>query len=131
MNTTHPIWRRWSWVAFLAIWAVVFAPTVSAMVRAAGGNGWVEVCSAQGSRWLSPEDAATSSPTDGQNAPAASSGAQCPLCLVAALPALPTLAGASDVPAPVGTLRWAVVSHETAPSIWLLTRPQPRAPPLA
>jgi hypothetical protein len=105
------------------------APTVSRAL-ASSGSGWVEVCSAAGSRWVKLDGSGTA---EGNSAPAGSSaaGADCPYCLLQhELPLLPPQPFVAPA-APGGHASWdALLSPPVAPRAgWM--RPPPQAPPQA
>lgn len=49
--------RLTAWIAVLAVLLMSLAPTVSHALGRASVEGWVEVCSAEGSRWVLAEPA--------------------------------------------------------------------------
>lgn len=51
---TRRLQRFASWIATFAIMLAALAPTVSQALVASGlaGSGWIEVCTAQGTRWV-------------------------------------------------------------------------------
>lgn len=120
------------WWLRLLLACLVFgalAPTVSRAL-VSGGSGWIEVCSAAGSRWVKLGNSANA---DGSSAPAgiSAAGGDCPYCrLQHELPALPTPPDFAP-PEPEGRAPWCpTVSLSVAPRAgWL--RPPPQAPPQA
>lgn len=50
-TVTRTRWQAWSWAAWMAVFGLVCAPSLSHAVASwQGSNSWVEVCSAQGPR---------------------------------------------------------------------------------
>lgn len=55
--------RRWAlWLTTFVVWFATLAPTVSHALSRVGEARWVEVCTAQGSRWIDMSDEDTRSP---------------------------------------------------------------------
>lgn len=134
MSTLHP-WRPRRWLAWLTLWAVVLAalaPTVSRALWSTSGGAvtWVEVCTAQGARWLPAPVSGPSAPDDETPAGAPSID-HCPLCVLVgerlAPPAPDVTVSAARValpsPCPEAT-PWAVVR------VWAYLRPPSRGPPV-
>lgn len=106
------------------------APSVShALATVTGASDWVEVCTAQGSRWVAvtgADDAAPATPSDGAAAPFD----HCPFCHLGGQ-------GMAPPPAPV-TLRQPPALRDGPPDRSLTAAhtahawraAQPRAPPL-
>lgn len=127
-----------SWIAtWLAVFGLVFAPTLSkAMAALGGGTDWVEVCSSEGNR-LVPADGGAAAPQTVDDEAAAKAQlhqqtSHCPLCGLAA--------GGGLAPPPAPFAIWlnppdaSVMAPRVGPSRFdftLRTRPQPRAPPLS
>jgi len=61
---TRRLQRFASWIATFAIVLAALAPTVSQALVASGlaGSGWIEVCSAQGTRWVASDEASPEAP---------------------------------------------------------------------
>jgi hypothetical protein len=126
------------WIAtWLAVFGLVFAPTLSkAMAALGGGTDWVEVCSSQGSR-LVP----TSAGADAQRANEFDAAGKallhqltshCPLCGVAAGGNLaPPPAPFALWLSPLGLVAVEAPAQPTSLELFPRTRPQPRAPPLS
>ena len=117
--------RLATWAAFVAILMAALAPTLSHALASRGDAGWVEVCTAEGSRWVQGS---------GPGEPAAPAGTHaldhCGYCtLHNDDPALPTAGQQAEaVPAaahalPIAFLRAARTAHA-----WVSA--QPRAPPV-
>lgn len=81
------------WLALLAMCFGVLAPTVSHALAASGSSRWVEVCTAQGMRWVAVADTAAPGPADASGGPAAHLE-HCPACHAAGT-------GLAPPPAPV------------------------------
>ena len=117
--------RRLSWVAFLAIFGLVFAPTIShAVALAATGGAWTDICSAQTDGPPGPGAVPA-----GPSLPGAADHFQhCPLCGLGAAPALPP--AALNMPAPQGLRDGlpALAGQVPAP-LFAWASAQPRAPP--
>jgi len=118
--------RLATWAAFVAILMAALVPTLSHALASRGDAGWVEVCTAEGSRWVQG--------SGGPGEPAAPAGAHaldhCGYCtLHNDDPALPTAGQQAEaVPAaahalPIAFLRAARTAHA-----WVSA--QPRAPPV-
>jgi hypothetical protein len=117
--------RHLSWVAFLAIFGLVFAPTIShAVALATTGGAWADICSAQTE---TPRGEATTPGTP--RLPGVGDHFQhCPLCGLGASPVLPpdaatppTLSGLREgLPALAGSSPQPLFAWASA---------QPRAPP--
>lgn len=115
--------------ASLALLALLFAsaaPTLSHAMAAAGHEGWVQVCTAQGMRWVALE-ADAQAPQPGP-APAARLE-HCPVCSLAAQslacpPALPRW-----LPAPTGHVGLPERFEQAPSTAHAWVRAQPRAPP--
>ncbi len=116
---------RFAILAWLAVFALLLLPSLARVVNAATHGGWVEICSAQGMRWVAPDGTLSERGPGGQSA---SHGEHCPLCGGAA----------GAVPPAAATLTLAVrQAHFVAPLFLHAPRPlfawssaQPRAPPL-
>jgi hypothetical protein len=118
--------RRLSMVAFLAIFGLAFAPTIShAVNHAKGGTVFNEICSLQGMKQL-PAD------VDDESGSSRSPGMghldHCPLCglsanAMASSPVTPTLA-----PADLSQMAPALFLHAPKP-LFAWASAQPRAPP--
>lgn len=104
--------------------SVALAPTLSHLLAAASGNGWSEVCTASGSRWVAAGGQSEGDPAPGKRL---ASQAHCPLCMLGAALGQP--------PAYVAALlRMESVSPlpslPTVPTLLLAwSHAQPRAPP--
>lgn len=62
--------RFGTWLALVAMLALVLMPVMSrALASQAGGKSWIEICSAQGSRWVALNDVAPASAIDGDSVP--------------------------------------------------------------
>jgi hypothetical protein len=120
----NSVWRRFgSRVASLAIVWAALAPTLTMAIQGSGSNGWVELCTVLGSRWVK-----TSGSDAGAPLPAAHVAEHCPYCSLQAsgfgptpgTNGLPLLVLAFEVPQPPK------YASRTWPA-WRLA--QPRGPP--
>jgi hypothetical protein len=69
------------WLAVLALAFSALAPAIShALARASGSEHWVEVCTAQGSRWVQLEEAGPGAPGSDTGEPLAGHHDHCPCC---------------------------------------------------
>ncbi|HRD98277.1 MAG TPA: DUF2946 family protein [Rubrivivax sp.] len=116
------------WIALLAILFAALAPAISHGL-AAGSSTWIELCTAQGSRWIAVD-------TGGAEQPAGSNGLggghfdHCPFCHLSS-PAMappPAHAWATRLPELRDGLPERFLSAPQAAHIWRAA--QPRAPPL-
>ncbi|WP_162911012.1 DUF2946 family protein [Azohydromonas sediminis] len=127
MRTTSS--HRWPlWLATVAMWFAALAPAVShALARAGGDARWVEVCTAQGSRWVDIADLDGEQPAAPADAVAASLD-HCPFCHLGHGMAPPPPAA----PAPTAIFRDGLPSRPfTAPPTSPVWRAPPsRAPPV-
>ncbi|MCO5977511.1 DUF2946 domain-containing protein [Ideonella oryzae] len=116
---------RLSWVAFLAIFGLVFAPTIShAVALATTGGAWTDICSAQadGARGDTPVPAGTRLPG------VADHFQHCPLCGLGAAPLLPP--GPATLALPQGLREGPPGLAWQAPQpLFVWASAQPRAPP--
>lgn len=130
------------WVAtWLAVFGLVFVPTLSqAMAALGGGAAWVEVCSSQGSRWVPlPAEGATTWLAE-QVADQIAAGqallhqqaAHCPLCGVAAGGGLAPPPASAGLVNSLGATGQALPPQAQAswPGQAPCALPPPRAPPL-
>jgi hypothetical protein len=116
--------RLATWIAALAILMAALAPALSHALGAQQAASWIEICSAQGSKWLPVDDDGSSKPK------AAHAFEHCPYCTVHAqglglppvVPAVAHPAGLHDI-APQAFLAAPRTLHA-----WVSA--QPRAPPL-
>lgn len=119
--------RRFTlWLASLALVFAALAPAVShALALVSGSTAWVEVCTAQGSRWVQLDEAA--SPDEAPTDATAAQLDHCPYC---------HLSQQGMAPAPL-TVPLATALHDGLPERFF-TAPrtahawcsaQPRAPP--
>jgi hypothetical protein len=119
--------RSLAWIALLAVWALAVLPAVSRALASAGGaHGWVEVCSAQGSRMV-PNSAREAG---GWPVPASIGHVDhCPLCVLGADQApLPPAAGAPAKPV-AGACALSPWPGRAARGLSDWAGAQPRAPP--
>jgi Protein of unknown function (DUF2946) len=115
---------RFAILAWLSLFALVVLPSLARVVNAATHSGWVEICSAQGMRWVAPDGTLSERGPVGQSA---SHGEHCPLCGGAAV----------AVPPPTATLMLAerqvslvapLFLHAPRP-LFAWSHAQARAPP--
>lgn len=112
-----------SWIAVLAVLMAAIAPAVSHAVGSPGAASWVEVCTAQGSKWVQ-NDAGGDSIPDAEHALE-----HCPYCSIH-----PNAVGIP--PAPLQDLPAAGLAHAVPQAFLAAPRTlhawvsaQPRAPP--
>jgi hypothetical protein len=109
--------------ALLAAWALALLPTLAqALAHAGGGTHWVEVCSAQGARWVALDDRAA--PETAPQAPV------CTWCLTTPF-ALPSPAAALAADARGAPLRVGPAAAAAPPRPLAWRAPPPRGPPPA
>lgn len=118
--------RITAWLSCLVLLFAALAPSVSHALQSSRGAGWVEVCTADGSRWVA------AGAEDSNPLPAQAHGLEhCPFCsLHAPTPGLPP-ADLLVVP-PAGrdaTLPPAFLHAPSTAHAWRSA--QPRAPPFA
>jgi hypothetical protein len=114
-----------SWIAVLAILMAALAPAVSPALGTTGAASWVEVCTAQGSKWVQADAG-----TGGDSAPGAEHALEhCPYCSIH-----PNAVGIP--PAPLQALPAAELAHAVPLAFLAAPRTlhawvsaQPRAPP--
>jgi Protein of unknown function (DUF2946) len=120
--------RQLCWVALLAVFGLAVAPTIShAMAGAQAKAGWTEVCTPQGSQWVSLADSGGPAQPD----TAGSHLEHCPLCgLAGAAVGLPPAAPAVQPPA---GLQHAVprLFLQSPRPLFAWAAAQPRGPPAA
>lgn len=116
--------RLISWVALLAIVMAALAPTVSRALGPDAAAAWVEICTAQGSRWVAAADQGDAGSSDAGHA-----GEHCPYCSLH-LPVLGTPPAATPVlvlPALAHAVPAAFLAAPRTLHAWVVA--QPRAPP--
>jgi Protein of unknown function (DUF2946) len=126
----HPVRtsRASIWLLTLSLLFAAFAPLLSHAVRAsATGSGWVEICTAAGSKWVQAEAATSSQP--GAEPDALHVLEHCPYCSVQAhLPALlPGPAPTFATSTPGSAAHSLQPSHLPGRPVWALA--SPRGPP--
>jgi hypothetical protein len=118
-----------TWFAMLAILMASLAPSVSHALGLTRGASWIEVCSAQGARWVKG-DASDSRSNESGSAPAAAHLLDhCPYCSVH-MPALGLPPAQQVLPLALGlddALPPAFLAARRTPHVWVTA--QPRAPP--
>jgi hypothetical protein len=118
-----------AWLAMLAILMASLAPSVSHALGLTRGASWIEVCSAQGSRWVKGDSSDPRSNESGSVPAAAHLLDHCPCCSVH-MPAW-GLPPAREVvplaPGPEDELPPAFLAARLTPHAWVTA--QPRAPP--
>jgi Protein of unknown function (DUF2946) len=125
MSGRRPVLARFAPLVWLALFALVLLPSLARVVNAATPTGWVEICSAQGMRWVAPDGTVSERGPNGQ---LASHGEHCPLCSAGAA-ALATDASDLVLPKFGDALVAPLFLHApTRPFAW--SSAQPRAPPL-
>lgn len=107
--------------------ALAMMPTLSRVWASTQGQGaWVEICTAQGMRWVSADEAGTSGPGT-PAAPAA--GDHCPYCSLAHTPVVPAAAVASVMTPPAGADALPALFLHAPRTLFAWASAQPRAPP--
>lgn len=143
MSRHHAQQRLSTWIALVAMLALVLMPMVSRALNAnLSAQGWIEICSAQGSRWIALSKSGDSSSAASSVASQAPEGEpeapsllsvweHCDYCsLQNSTPALPSVASVLSLPMELG--------HEV-PELFLQaprrlhawSPAQSRAPPLS
>lgn len=128
MNMTKSMHRMTAWFAFCAILLASLAPSISHAVAAAKGipNGWMEICTVEGSKLVQMHDGAPSPSAPGEKS---LHFEHCPFCLNHAVAlgmppsdtvALPAVTGTSVVP---------LLFYHSPRPLFVWTTAQPRAPP--
>lgn len=109
-----------TWIAALAFLLAALAPTISHAV----GSSWVEICTAQGSKWVQADDGGDAGQPD-----AAHTLEHCPYCSlhVPTLGVPPTPEVLPSLLAPTDELPLAFLAAPRTLHAWV--RAQPRAPP--
>lgn len=125
LNRPH---RAWLWLAAFAVWFAAVAPAAAQLLVQAGAPAWVQVCSAQGMRWVEVQGGAAGQQNTGSGGAMAQN--HCPYCHLAQQGAAPPPPDTTVLP----TVRAAAVmpprflSAATTAHVWRSA--QPRAPPL-
>jgi hypothetical protein len=117
--------KRLTALSWLAVFALTLLPSLARVVNAATPGGWVQVCSAQGMRWVAPDGSLSELGPDGQRA---SPGEHCPLCGGGGAVALPTPTVASR-PVAFSTDFTAAQLVRAPRLLFVWSSAQPRAPP--
>jgi hypothetical protein len=118
------------WLALVALWLSALAPTVSHALASAGHTTWVEVCTAQGMRFVPVADNGAGSDAQHPASPV-SHLEHCPYCTLGTHGAAPPPASAS-LPIPAAVREGLPDRFWQAPHAaraWCSA--QPRAPPLS
>ena len=117
--------RLATWAAFVAVLMAALAPAVSHALASRGDAGWVEVCTAEGSRWVQ----GSGGPGESQAPAGAHALDHCGYCtLHTDEPALPT-AGPRTEPVPAATHALPIAFLRAARTAHAWVSAQPRAPP--
>ena len=117
--------RLTGWIAVLAILLASLAPSLGHALASGTGSNWVEICSAQGSKWISAgEDGADHAPA------AAHVLDHCPYCSLHAVSlGLPPVASLTHLPLRLAhAVPLAFLAAPRTLHAWVSA--QPRAPPL-
>jgi hypothetical protein len=99
--------QRWSWIALVAVLGAALLPTLARALSAGDRTSWVEVCTAQGMKWVAVADASS------DKTPLSVQAAldHCPYCtLEHHVPALPP----STQPLPL-----AIATSDALPALFL------------
>jgi Protein of unknown function (DUF2946) len=123
MRTNGVLRRLGSRVAIFAIVWAALAPTLTLAVQSSGTAGWVELCSALGSRWIKTTGLDTGVPQ-----PTSHGGEHCPYCTLPSLGLVPTppVAGEPGLVLTYPQPRFAAEALIPGPA-WRAA--QPRGPP--
>jgi Protein of unknown function (DUF2946) len=111
----------------VAVFALTLLPSMTRVVNATMHSGWVEVCSAQGMRWVAPDGTLSERGPGGRGA---SQGEHCPLCGGAGAVALPGTAAIALLPAFEAGFIAPLFLYAPRP-LFAWSSAQPRAPPPA
>ena len=115
-----------AWLAVLAVFIAALAPTVSHALRGGAADGWAEICSAAGVRWINVDP---TSKAPQQKAPVGHSLEHCPYCSIhVATLGMPPVS-ASFVMAIDPTRSAIPVELPLPPEFDSWQRPQARGPP--
>lgn len=125
MSSRRIVLARFAALAWLAVFALTLLPSLTRVVNAATQGGWVEVCSAQGMRWVAPDGTVSERGPAGQ---IAAHGEHCPLCGAGA--AAPPIAAAASALPPLGETFVAPLFLHAPRPLFAWSSAQPRAPPL-
>lgn len=114
-----------TWIAILAVLMASLAPSVSHALGLSNGASWIEVCTAQGSKWQQSDS------DDSRSAPAAAHVLEhCPYCSIHA-PALGLPPVPEVVPLSLDLKDEFPLAFLAAPrTLHAWVSAQPRAPPL-
>jgi Protein of unknown function (DUF2946) len=115
--------RRWSWIAALAIFGLVFAPTIArAMAGLQGAPAWQEICSAGGAKASARADAEPAKEAAQRHLD------HCPMCGLSADIAPPIAARVGFGPVPAApSIPARLVQAPSRQHPW--AAPKSRAPP--
>lgn len=136
MHRLRAFRRFLSWLTLFAVLGGAMAPTIShALARGKAGQGWLEVCTAQGIRLVSMDVGTQASTSEhekqGQQAPPHAFLEHCPFCVPhggsVALPAIPEIAFA--LPATVSAY-YPPLYFSAPRSLFVWATANPRAPPI-
>ncbi|MFO1341053.1 MAG: DUF2946 domain-containing protein [Burkholderiaceae bacterium] len=126
MQSIRHLSRRWSWVAFVAIFALAIVPTVSRLLATAqGGSAWAEICTPQGMKPLA-QQAGADEPAPGPQA--SLHGDHCALCGLSATPFAPPPAATPVLAAAPGRVLPPLFGAAPRP-LFAWAAAQPRGPP--
>jgi hypothetical protein len=121
--------HRSAWLALTALLLAAVAPALAHVFSEPTRTDWVEVCTAQGAKWV---PVAQTEGTDGERAPLSAHGSidHCPYCTLQAVPALLQRDDAARLRVLAGASRKAPTTQAPIESLaW--PRAQPRGPPRA
>jgi hypothetical protein len=119
--------RLWLWLVMAAVSFAALAPAVSQWLVSAGAPAWVQVCSAQGMRWVQATAPGLGQPDDGSGTTA--SHDTCHYCQLSHHGAAPPPAAAPALlsPSAARVMPERFLSAAATSPVWLSA--QPRAPP--
>ncbi|HAT29329.1 MAG TPA: DUF2946 domain-containing protein [Janthinobacterium sp.] len=121
-----------AWIACFAILLAALAPSISHAIAAGknAGSGWIEICSAAGSKFVSA-DQTLNSASSTSSAPAEKSlhFDHCPFCSTHGGPSAPPPAVALSVPAVSGKAILPSLYYQAPRPLHVWASAQSRAPP--
>jgi hypothetical protein len=119
--------HRSAWLALTALLLAAVAPALAHVFSDNTRTAWVEVCTAQGAKWVPVAQTATA---DDERAPVSAHGSidHCPYCTLQAAPALLQRDSTAWLGVPAGSLPAERTTQAPIKSLaW--PRAQPRGPP--
>ncbi|WP_374408682.1 DUF2946 family protein [Hydrogenophaga sp.] len=118
--------RRWTWLAWLACLAFVWAPASMAYGQAVGPDEWtMDICSV-----AAPDAASGTVISQDVDHSYTAAGGHCPLCLISAGHVLPCLPTASIPPLAVENIALGSIAATPVDQTTHWSPSRPRGPPL-